>query len=353
MSIERPKAPLSALDDLLAHQTPRPFSTVVDEAPNWFDRFYFNLHPPSEGPVLVIGSGRYANVGVADGYACLAFGQEQRNLRFSRRVRPGEMPGEVGPLRFEAVELLRRWRLSIDGEAEGFRADLIWTARTDPYLTEPVTVEHADGEATDFSHFIQPGTWEGTLEIDGAAHDVSGWFGLRDRSWGVRRTRERLGMHLWGGAQLPDRCVFFLYNEGRDGEPVHVDGAVLRADTDTERIVSIAHDLRLDPQGELTEGLILARLESGEEVPIEWSSLGRGVFMAPAGYDGWHGQDRGDRHLEHDRSPLDGSVSVNDMPIALVDKGCSCRVGDDTGSGVFELAISRSSSYTYQPTAKS
>lgn len=351
MSTQGTRSRLSAADDQLLHQLARPFSVVADPAPNWFDRFYFNLHPPGPGPAIVIGVGRYANVGVMDGYACVATDTEQRNLRVGRRIEDGEAPSVIGPLRFEVLEPLRRWRLAVDGTAEGFELDVIWTARTDAYEVEPIAVSHTDGPQTDFSHFFQPGTYAGSLRIDEQEYDVAGWFGMRDRSWGVRRTRERLGLHLWGGAQLEDRCVAVIYNEDRDGRPTHADGAVMPVGGGPmTRVVEVQHDLTLDDGGEFTSGRVRVRLETGETIDVDWDALGRGVYMAQAGYDGWHGQDHGDEHLEHDRVAFGPEVRLREMTFALTDKLCACRVGDESSTGIFELALSRSSSYTYRPT---
>ncbi|HET6509943.1 MAG TPA: hypothetical protein VFG42_24330 [Baekduia sp.] len=342
---------LSGADDLLVHQLARPFAQVAERSPSWFDRFYFNLHAPGPGPSLVLGAGRYANAGVMDGYACLVVDGQQRNLRVARRVGPGEAPTSIGPLTWDVLEPLRRWRLVVNGGVEGFSLDVVYTARAQPYLVEPIAVAHADGPPTEFSHFFQPGRYEGELRVDGVVHDVAGWWGMRDRSWGVRRTQERLGLHLWGGAQLEDRCIAVLYNEGRDGRPVHVDGAVLpEGGGAPEPIVAVEHDLRTDARGEFTDGRVRARLATGEAIDVDWAALAPGIYMAPAGYGGWHGQDRGALHVEHERMALGESVVLRDMSLALTDKLCSCRVGEEAGTGIFELAISRSRSYTYRPT---
>lgn len=149
--------------------------------------------------MLVIGTGRYANAGVMDGYACLLADGVQRNRRFSRHSLPGDASTSLGPLRWTVLDPLRSWRLVLADDREGFGFDLTWKAIAAPFAVEPITVLHEEGESTDFSHFVQPGEYEGFLRIDGQEVSVSGWRGLRDRSWGVRRTRERLGLHLWGG----------------------------------------------------------------------------------------------------------------------------------------------------------
>ena len=349
--MSRSAASLSDADEALLHQLAKPFAAVEDASPTWFDRFYFNLHPQGPGPLVVLGAGVYPNVEVIDGYACVAAGDRQDNIRFSAPLgAEGRARTEVGPLRWEVQEPLRRWRLALDAPAAGLTADLTFTARTDPYAVEPIAVAHDDGPRTEFWHFFQAGEYNGVLEINGQTHAVDAWRGLRDRSWGVRRVRERLGIHMWGGVQFDDWCLAVNYNEDRDGRVTHLDGAWLPVDGGPSApVVGFRHDLSFDGAGELESGLVQAELHDGRSFELSVRSLGRGLYMAGAGYGGWHGQARG-VHEEHDAFALDGSVSPRSLPLGLVDKLCAYSDGDREGFGVFELAASRSSSYTYRPT---
>jgi hypothetical protein len=349
--VSHPSSPLSGADEALLHQLAKPFAAVEDAAPNWFDRFYFNLHPRGAGPLLVVGAGVYPNVGVIDGYACVASGDRQDNIRFSAPFGPlGRATRDVGPLRWEVVEPLRRWQLRLDAPAAGLAADVTFTARTDAYAVEPIAVTHEEGPRTEFWHYFQAGEYTGELEIDGQTHSVDGWRGLRDRSWGMRRVRERLGIHMWGGVQFDDWCLAVNYNEDRAGKVTHLDGAWLPVHGGAPvPVVEFRHDLSFDAAGELEGGAVQARLGDGRRCELAVQSLGRGLYMAGAGYGGWHGQPRG-VHEEHDSLPLDGSVSPRSLSLGLVDKLCAYSDGERDGFGVFELAASRSSSYAYRPT---
>ena len=75
-----------------------------------------------------------------------------------------------------------------------------------------------------------------------------------------------------------------------------------------------------------------------------------GIYMAGAGYGGWHGTRRGRDHLEYDVYSLDGSVSPSSLDTALTDRPARFRWDGVDGVGVFEFAHSRSRSYTYRPT---
>ena len=72
--------------------------------------------------------------------------------------------------------------------------------------------------------------------------------------------------------------------------------------------------------------------------------------MAGGGYGGHHGKPLGKDHLEHDRYPLDGSVSQLTLDSSLTDRLASFEWEGTGGCGIFEFALSRSRSYSYAPT---
>lgn len=336
---------LSSGDDLLVHQLAAPVAAAGEGAPAWFDRFYFALLPPG-GSLLALGGSVYPNAGVIDGYASLLREGLQRNVRFSDALGPDRLRSVVGPLRWQVVEPLRRWHLWLDDNPEGFELDAEWAGAFPPWL-ERIAVE--DGSPTDFGHFFQFGTWFGRLVVDGAAIELDGSYGIRDRSWGVRRTRDRLGMHLWLLARFDDTAVAVHYNEHRDGAPQHCDGVVLAGSGPVARVTAVEHVLELDAEDELESGRVTLTVDSGEKLELVCSGETRGLYMAGGGYGGWHGVDRGPDHLEHERWTMDGDPSPRTLPLGLVDKPCSFTLDGRDGNGIFELALSRSSSYSYRP----
>jgi len=340
-------ARLSAADELLAHQLPRPMTAVESASASWFDRFYFSLHGP-DATLAVLGAGVYPNTDVIDGYMCAVHGATQTNLRFADVLGTDRLRTTVGPLRWEVLEPLSCWRLQVD--AAGLGLDATWTARTRPWLVEPIAVAHAEGPQTEFAHFLQCGRWEGVLRTEATEISIDGWLGARDRSWGVRRIRERLGMHLWLLAQFEQRCVTVHYNEHRDGIPQHCDGAVLGDDGSAAPIVSVAHRLSVDPGGELLHGRFELLTAAGETLELSCEATHRGLYMAGAGYGGWHGQRRAPGHLESEHWPLGAALSPRTLSLGLTDKACRFDGPDGTGAGIAELALSRSSNYTYRPT---
>ena len=84
--------PLSPADDLLTHQTSDPFDHVFTSAPNFYDRYYFNLHASSDEFFLVTGMGQYPNLGVTDAFVCISHGDTQYVVRASRELGANPVP---------------------------------------------------------------------------------------------------------------------------------------------------------------------------------------------------------------------------------------------------------------------
>jgi hypothetical protein len=308
-----------------------------------FDRFYFNLHGASRSPVfLVMGGGVYPQAGLVDGYLCAVIDEEQRNLRASDSIQDGS----VGPIAWEVLDPQRSWRLGVGPNPTGVELDVVWTARAAVHEVEHYRVEGA----SDYSHYFQSGRYAGKIILDGRPITVEGWLGQRDRSRGRRGVRDRLGLHLWIQAQLDDECIGFLYNEDRDGRPVHVDGAIMREDGRVVRIAAVRHALEFTDDFELRSGRFEIGLEDGTMRDLRMESTGPGLYMAGAGYDGWHGVDHGPARVEHDRWPLDGTRTPRNLGIGFTDALCSFRSGPGLGTGIAEYALTRSSQYVYAAT---
>ena len=318
----------------------------------FFDRFMFNMHPgDGTAPCVIVGFGIYPGRDVADGYAVVMTGTEQRNARFSTELSSTDGHG-AGPLSFEVPEPNKLWRLRLGPNPTGIELDVAWRART-PYWVGEVTIGNADEEPTKFEHLVQSGRYTGTLAIDGAERSVAGWYGQRDRSRGVRTMSGGQGLHIWFQAQFPDRSVGFLLVENRVGSRRLLEGAVMHEDGRLDDIVDVCHDLTFDDGLDLRSGAVQVTTTSGAVYAINVDASGRGIYMAGAGYGGWHGKPRGRDHLEHDVYPLDGSVSPMTVDTALTDRLSTFTCDGWIGLGIFEFAHSRSSSYRYVRTLES
>ncbi|GAB3688255.1 hypothetical protein [Saccharopolyspora tripterygii] len=314
----------------------------------FFDRFMFNLHPTeATAPSVIMGFGHYPAKDVADGFAIVSTEKEQRNLRFSTELSCTDGKG-AGPLSFEVVEPNRAWRLKLGDNPSGMVYDLIWRART-PYWLGEVEVNNSDATPTKFEHLVQSGRYEGTLTIDGVRLDVDGWYGQRDRSRGVRTMSGGQGLHIWFQAQFPDRSVGFLLVEDRQGGRILLEGAVLHEDGALDDVVDVRHALRFDAL-DLTSGKVEVTTKGGIRYEIDADASAGGGLMAGAGYGGHHGRPRGRDHVEHEVYALDGSVNQLTLDSSLTDRLTAYTWNGVPGTGIFEFALTRSSSYTYRPT---
>lgn len=335
---------LTVADDLLVDAAP----AGTDE--RFFDRFYFNLHGAGPLPLVMIGAGSYPNVGVVDGYVIRCAPGRQHNVRFS--TRSDELPATgVGPLSWEVLEPFEAWRLRLAENPAGVELDVVWRARTNAWDTERIVLEDGKGGVSDFGHFFQSGTYEGTLVLDGEPRDVTGWLGQRDRSRGVRLTREGGGMHLWIQAQFDDCSVSILFNEDREHNVTHCDGAVLHADRTNDPIVAGRHDLEFDDDLDFVRGVLEFDTASGRTLRLEADGTSRGGFLSGGGYNGWHGKQRGTDVLEHETWELDGSLTPRTIDVPLTDRPATFVLdGERRGAGVLEFAVTRKPSYAYRST---
>lgn len=316
----------------------------------FFDRFVINLHRTDDiTPSIIVGCGLHPVRGTVDGFAQISTGKEQRNLRFATELAATDW-SSCGPLRWEVAEPNRTWRLTLGENPIGLSFDLTWRART-PAWWGDIEVTNASGETTAFAHLFQSGYVDGDLVLDGVGQHVERWYSQRDRSRGVRTMSGGQGLHIWYQAQFPDRSIGFLLVEGRDGSRLLLEGAVMHTDGTLDEITDVRHDLDFDDALDLKSGLVRVTTRTGARYDVETDAAAGGGYMAGAGYGGHHGRALGRDHLEHDVYPLDGTVTQRTLDSSLTDRLAAFRWNGVAGLGIFEFALSRSSSYRYRSTA--
>ncbi|HEY2042285.1 MAG TPA: hypothetical protein VGH11_06360 [Jatrophihabitans sp.] len=313
----------------------------------FFDRFVFNLHQVDRTkPSILFGAGIYPATDVVDGFVVLVTDIEQRNLRFSTEL-SATNGSEGGPFSWQVVEPMKTWHIALGPNPIGLEFDLVWQARTPAWFGE-VAVS-SGGAATSFEHLFQSGYYRGTVTIDSKQSQIEHWYGQRDRSRGVRTMSGGQGLHLWFQAQFPDRAVGFLLVENRDHERLLLEGAVMHESGELDDIVEVRHDLTFDDGLDLEKGRVEVQTKNGATYLIDADATAGGGYLAGAGYGGQHGKPLGRDHLEHDVYPLDGSVSPRTLDSALTDRLTSFDWDGVPGTGIFEFAHTRSSSYRYRP----
>jgi len=317
----------------------------------FFDRFVVNLHrTDATTPSIIVGCGLHPAKGTVDGFAQVSTGEEQRNLRFATELAATDW-SSCGPLRWEVVEPNRTWRLALDENPIALSFDLTWRART-PAWWGDIEVTNSSGETTSFAHLFQSGYVAGELVLDGVGEQVEGWYSQRDRSRGVRTMSGGQGLHIWYQAQFPDRSIGFLLVESRASERLLLEGAVMHVDGRLDEITDVRHDLVFDDALDLKSGLVRVSTASGAVYDVETDASAGGGYMAGAGYGGHHGKAFGRDHLEHDVYPLDGSVTQRTLDSSLTDRLAAFSWKGAFGLGIFEFALSRSSSYRYRATLR-
>jgi hypothetical protein len=222
----------------------------------WSESYYFNAYDPGSDSGFFTRVGIRPNEGTMDvGMSLWLPGGELGEYRWVKDQR--EMVDtvlDVGVVRYEMLEALQAWRITMEGEVEArpcvrgaapgrpvavaldVRFEAITPAvGTDGQPSGPKSAEAAAAAGTvGKGHLEQAGRWTGTLTVDGTRHEWADAHGNRDRSWGPRR---------WGG---PKMWRWFSINVGDD---MHFGGIRLGTDAgdlhrgwvwDGTRAVSVA-----------------------------------------------------------------------------------------------------------------
>ncbi|MGH7896995.1 MAG: hypothetical protein ACREQQ_03535 [Candidatus Binatia bacterium] len=332
-------------DDLFAH-APR------HDQPGWFDRFYLNVHSPAGGPTLAIGMGTYAEAGVVDGFSILVDGSSQRNFRVSREGTWTERRVEAGPLSAEVVEPLRRWRARLAENPSGLSFEIDFEGDLSPI--GPLKMERVSrktGAVLDMGHLVQVGRVSGRIVVDGVSRELSpdSWFGLRDRSWGVRPgagneppkepPHPTAGRHDWVLGRVGERAVFYMLAGGGSRGP-HLLGAAWATREGEEKLVSVERRLEWDDRGRFRGAVAKLATGGGKTVELRASAPAATIYLRGGGYGGWqgfaHGKPRGALVTECDRwQTIEPEVTefagLNDHVV---------RFDSDLGSGfgIYEVA---------------
>ena len=323
---------------------------ATDLPEKFFDRFVVNFHPTdATSPSILVGCGLHPVRGTVDGFAILVTPTEQRNARFYTELAATDW-SSCGALSWEVVEPNKTWRVALADNPTGMTFDLTWRARA-PYWWGTVDVDNPAGGTTSFDHLFQSGYADGTVTVDGETTSVAGWYSQRDRSRGVRTMAGGQGLHIWYQANFPDTSVGFLLVERRDGSRIMLEGAVMHTEESggqLDDIVDVTHDLQFSDSLDLERGVVEVTTASGAVYRIGADASAGGGYMAGGGYGGHHGEAKGVDHVEGETYPLDGSVSPRTLDSSLTDRLTVFDLDGTRGSGIFEFALSRSSSYTYQ-----
>ncbi len=334
-------------DDLFSHQP-------LSDDPGWFDRFYWNVHSPRGEFTISQGMGTYPGTGVIDGFGMLADARGQRNFRASREAKPGELRVEAGPLSAEILEPLERWRVRLDDNEAGFSYDLEFEGDLAPIDAGRIEGRsRKTGALLDFSHFVQVGRVHGKVTIDGVSHtlDADTWYGLRDRSWGIRPgagheppsnvpPSPTAGRHDWVLARIGDRAVFYFLSGGGSRGP-HLLGAGFSTPEGEIKVSSVERTLDWDERGRFRGAAAKLRTEGGETIDLHASAPAATLYLRGGLYGGWRGLQQGMRRgelvCEAERWSTSEPAVLAEVS-GLNDHVCKFETPAGTGFGIYEVA---------------
>ena len=377
---------LTRFDEFPRHQIGATFDMVADGSPHWSDGYYFTTGDPDGRFAWFMGFRLHANNDVLDAFSCVSFGAgaagpsdgNQRNMRWSRRLRPAIDEMHCGPISVEIIEGLRTLRVSCEPNPEGQAFDLLWEGWCPPYNEDHVQVIVNGRLHSDRSNYLQCSTVTGWIEVDGKRVEVDGWTGVRDHSWGIGNNTggprsvviapppkplALPGLRQWCVFKLPDRSIFWQFHHPGGSQPyTKFESRCMfpyGSDRDSFAYTSIEHDVsfveidgRLVPR--LQEAEIRLKRHDGGVERYHIEPISYPVYLQGGGYfngydDGLgRGAYRGDLVHEGETWQIDRGIHV-DAPkgIALNRAhyaeawGHCTNVEDpsDTGDGHLECVV--------------
>jgi hypothetical protein len=232
------------MDEYFVHQIPELLPNVAAHHQHWRDSYFYELHDPSgDGDAVFFTMAHYPAQERLDS---LQMGRVDGRQVLGVKGRPyGDDPHttEVPGARVDVVTPMQEVRLWAEPSDGGIGLDLTWRARTQPYGLRRGTMRAGHELVWDQSHILQSGTYDGSYTVGGVTHEVDGWIGQRDHSWGIR-DHGRCPLWMWFQIQLDDGFLGIWHWEYANGAVVYTDGCWAGADgTDPVPITRFEHDV--------------------------------------------------------------------------------------------------------------
>ena len=215
-------------DDFPIHQTAEPIAYSGTDR-NFYDRYFFNGYAAEGEAYFAAAFGVYPHLNVGDAAFVVVRNGVETALHASRWL-GDRLDLEVGPVRIEVLEPLRRLKIVVDAPEQGLKAEVVFEGRAFP-IEEPRFMRRLGPRAfMDYTRLTQNGRYTGWIELDGRRESVDRWTGTRDRSWGVRPVGARDPQEvvppqqpqffwLWSPCNFDDGGFFFHSNDDALGRP--------------------------------------------------------------------------------------------------------------------------------------
>lgn len=354
--------PLVAADEQLVHQVAETFASVGTTDVNWTEKLWLQACAPDGALQVVFGLGKYANRNVLDAFGGVCRGTEQWTVRASRALHTDAGTAAAGPLRYDVVEPLSSVRIRLEAnDVQPIAFDLTITGVVPARLEDRELHRdpHQVRVVNDVLRYHQVGVARGWVEVAGARHEVEGWMGARDHSWGVRmqvgtplpdveppaRVRDPRSFTSWSPMLLTradgTRYALFHYfmESNLPGAPSRrLRGGVEEPDGTEEPFTDARFDVRFDDANRrFLGGTVTFRTADGADRPVGLAPVGTGTGFHLGtglyfGLDGArHGQWRGELHVDGDHYERCDEREV--AKVVHQHRDCVVQVDDPVGGG--------------------
>ena len=263
---------INPFDDFPFHQAVSPIDVPEQSDRHFNDGYWFAFYRP--GTYVFCGLRVHPNSNVMDGYAGAVHAGEQRNVRFSRALRPRANELAAGPLRLEFPVPLERHRLVLAPNDSGVQFEVEVSARA--LWPESRHVHYRHGVLlNNVLRYTGVTRANGWLTLDGDRIEVDGWYGARDHSWGIRASmgpraplggsqpeaRDPRAIRIWIPFECGEERGFFHVHEDADGNVLDFEGELIKPDGSVVALTGARHAFRYEPGSR--------RLSGGEFTLIE------------------------------------------------------------------------------------
>ena len=351
------------LDEYPIHQVPLSMAYVGTTDKDFYDRNIFHVIPHGQADMqLITGFGVYPNLGTMDAYCCVRVATQQHVVRASSAMSDDRMKMEVGPIRIEVIEPLKRVRVICEDSGNpddgGVSCDMEWTPAVPVHDESHHIMRSGNKTVLDASRFLGIGQWTGVVRAGGQEWqlDHDNFTGTRDRSWGIRPVGESPGPGRWAAELEPklhwfwiplrfaDFSTVVIIQEEPDGFRTLNDAVRLwpeSAGRGPEQVGWPQVDVRYTSGTRLPEGATVHLTNrQGEPITIEVEVLGSMPLNVGCGYgadpDWAHGQWRGRDYLDRLTYDLTDPAVAGRTPFSVIDHVARATCGDQVGYGIFE-----------------
>ena len=275
---------LSQWDDYPVHQAPELIRHPATSDRNFYDRYYFNLHPARLNGSLSSASASTPISAWSTPSSMCAAATISTSSAVSQPL-GDRRDTSVGPFRVEVIEPLRRLRVVVEPTEHPVAMDMTWEGHI-PAVAEPRQfLRGREKVIFDTQRLVQTGTWSGTMSVDGEEVAVSSeqYWGNRDRSWGIRPVGEPelggvrandlvlAGMWNYFPMQFDDHAILYTCHEQDDGARPLVQAERVWSDPErgVEELGRSEHQHRIEPGTRVVQSSLIRFPETGIEVECE------------------------------------------------------------------------------------